>query len=202
MVGAEAGIGASAETAYFSRLQGIQDMPMHKAPKRSAMSAVIAAHPSDVSKGASTIAESTRGIVSRCQKATSVFIRCVILIHGNWKIGRELDHLRGLISQLTVEDHNDRRRLLDPAKRLGESSREWEKMHGEWVSRIRPQLPGYIPLIDLFGTKIADQLEERAGVTEDLAETLALAASEPFAKLVRQELDAERVVSARRHETL
>ena len=165
------------------------------------MSAVMTAHPSEVSAGASTIAESTRRIVLRCQKATNVFVRCIVVMHGNWKIRRQLDDLRGLVSQLTIEDHDDRRKLIEPAKRLGESSREWEEMHREWVSRIRPRLPGYIPLIELFGTKIASQLEEHAGMTEDLAETLALAASEPFAERVRQELDTERVASARNHET-
>ena len=165
------------------------------------MSAVMTAHPSEVSTGASTIAKSTSRIVLRCQKATNVFVRCIVVMHGNWKIRRQLDDLRGLVSQLTVEDHDDRRKLIEPAKRLGESSREWEEMHREWVSRIRPRLPGYIPLLELFGTRIASQLEEHAGMTEDLAETLALAASGPFAERVRQELDTERVASARNHET-
>lgn len=135
------------------------------------MSAVMAAHLSDVSADALRIAESTRRIVSWYQKATSMLLRCLILIHRNWKIGSQVDHLRGLISQLTVEDRDDRRKLIDPAKRLGESSRVWEEMHREWVSRIMPQLPGHVPLIELFGAKIANQLEEYAGMTEDWAES-------------------------------
>lgn len=165
------------------------------------MSAMMVAHPSDVSEGASTIAESTGRIVSRCQQATSVALRCRILMHGNGKIGRQLNHLRGLISQLAVENQDDRRKLIAPAKRLGESSRVWEEMHREWVSKIKPRLPGYIPLIELFGTNIANQLEEHVGMTEDLAETLALAASEAFAELVRPELDTEHVAWARNPET-
>ena len=156
------------------------------------MSAVVADSTSDVGAGASTIADSTRKIVTQYQAATMLLIKCFIVIRGNKRIRRELGQLRGLISQLIVEEPNDRRMLLYSAKRLGESSKGWENMHEEWVSMTKPRLPRYIPLMDLFGTTIANQLEEHAEVTDDLAETLALAASEPFAELVKQELNTER----------
>ena len=56
---------------------------MHRASGRSAKSAVMAAHLSDVSAEAVRIAESTRKMVSCSQKATRMLLRCLALIHGN-----------------------------------------------------------------------------------------------------------------------
>ena len=165
------------------------------------MSAVTIAYPAGVNAGVSTIAESTRRTLIRYDAATNVFVLCIILMYGNRGIRKQLKDLRSLVSNLIIEDGNDRARLLDPAKQLGKSSAQWEEMHQEWISKIMPRLPENIPLMKRLGAEIARQLEELAWMTEDIAETLALASSESFAQLVRQELDTNCSASVRNHGT-
>ena len=165
-------------------------------------SAVMTAHPADVNAGVSTIADSTRKMVARCQAATSIFWLCIILMDGNRRIRGKLVKLRMLVSSLTIENESDRAELREPAEWLGGCVDEWDSMHRKWVSEIVPRFPSYIPLIDLFGSEIARQLDELACKAEDIGETLALAASGEFAQLVSQELDASGFASARRHETV
>ena len=165
------------------------------------MSSVMIAHPADVNAGASTVAETTREIVSRCQTATNVFLLCVIIWDGNRRIRRELEKLRKLVSSLTIEDEDERAMLREPANRLGKCVDLLDVVHGRWVSEIAPRIPSYIPLRSWFEPEIARQLEELACMTEDIAETLALAASGDFARLVRQELDASGLGSAQNRET-
>ena len=166
------------------------------------MSAAIIAHPADVNAGASTVAKATGEIVSRCQDATNVFRLCIILMAGNRRIRRKLKKLREIVSSLTIEDENDRAKLREPANSLGKCVDELDTVHRKWVSQVVPRFPSYIPLVGLFGSEIARQLNELACMTEDIAETLALAASGEFVQLVRQELDAAGLASAQGHETV
>ena len=154
------------------------------------MSAVMTAHPVDVNAGASTVAETTREIVSRCQAATNVFLLCVILWDGNRRIRGKLEKLRKLVSSLTIEGEDERATLREPATLLGKCVDQLDTVHWRWVSEIAPRIPSYIPLRGWFEPEIARQLEELACMAEDIAETLSLAASGDFARLVRQELDA------------
>ncbi len=166
------------------------------------MSVVMtAAHPEDVNAGASTVAETTREFVARCQAATNVFLLCFILWRGNRRIRGKLEKLRKLVSSLTIEDEDERTKLREPARRLGKCVDELDVVHGKWVGEIVPRIPSCIPLRGWFGPGVARQLEELACMTEDIAETLALAASGDFAQLVRQELDASDIGTAQGHET-
>ena len=166
------------------------------------MSASITAHPADVNAGVSAVAETTREIVSRCQAATNDFLLCIILWRGNRRIRGKLEKLREVVSSLTIDDENDRAKLREPAGWLGRCVEELDSMHGKWISQIVPRFPSYIPLVSRLGPEIARQLDELACMAEDIAETLALAASGEFVQLVRQELDAAGFASAQDHETV
>ena len=164
------------------------------------MSAVMSADLAAVDAGVSTIVDSTRRIVFRCQAATSLLFLCVILVLGNRRIRRQLEDLRILISNLIIGDDDDRVALRQPAEWLGKSAAQWDTLHDKWISEVVPRMP-QIPLLGALGSLIARQIEDLASRTEDLAETLALAASEPFAKLVEAELAADVAVPASSHET-
>ena len=166
------------------------------------MSASTTAHPADVNAGVSTVAETTRDIASRCQATTNDFLLCIILWRGSRRIRRKLEKLREVVSSLTIDDENDRAKLREPASWLGGCVEELDSMHGKWVSQIVPRFPSYIPLVSRFGPEIARQLDELACMAEEIAETLALAASREFVQLVRQELDAAGFASAQHHETV
>ena len=164
------------------------------------MSAVMTAHPADVNAAASTVAETTRETVSRCQAATNVFVLCVIVWDGSRRIRGKLEKLRKLVSSLTIEDEDEdedeRAMLRAPAARLGKCVAQLDVVHRRWVSEIAPRIPSYLPLRSWFESEIARQLEELACGAEDIAETLALDASGDFARLVREELDATGLGSA------
>ena len=160
------------------------------------MSKAMTAHPADVNAGVSTVAETTREIVSRAQAATNVILLFIILWEGNRRIRAKLQKLRKLVSSLTIEDDDERAKLLEPANWLRKCVDALDGMHAKWVSEVVPRIPSYIPFKGWFGPEIACQLEELACMTEDIAETLALAASGDFAQLVRQELAASGLASA------
>lgn len=153
------------------------------------MSAVTTINPADVSTGASAVAESTRKVAFRWEAATNLSRLCTVLMLENWKMRKQLDQLRILVSNLTISEESDREPLRKSAERLGECVAEWDGMHRTWVSEIAPRFPKYIPLIDRIGSVIASQLEAIACMTEDIAETLALAGSDPFVRLVNQEIE-------------
>ena len=165
------------------------------------MSAVMSADPAAVNAGVSTIVDSTRRMVFRCQAATNLFLLCLILVRGNRRIRKQLEDLRVVVSNLTIKDDGDRSALRQPARWLGTSAVQWETLQHKWVSEIVPRFPVRIPLINALGSLIGRQLEDLASRTEDLAETLALAASEPFAALVQEEIASNLAASTTRHET-
>ena len=166
------------------------------------MSTAIVAHPADVNAGVSTVAETTREIVSRAQDATNFIVLFIILWQGNRRIRSKLKQLRKLVSNLTIEDDDERAKLLEPADQLRKCVGALDSAHGKWVSEIVPQIPSYVPGRGWFGPEIAHQIEELACTTEDIAETLALAASGEFAQAIRQELAAAGLASAQVHETV
>ena len=165
------------------------------------MSAVMTADPRAVNAKASEMAESTKRIVVRCQDASSLYILFAILVCGNWSVRRQLERLRRLVSSLNVENEGDRSSLLQPAQRLGIAARQWDGMHQKWVGEIMPKIPSQIPLIEKLAALIARQLEEITCTTEDLAETLALAASEEFARMVAEELATQSQAVPTKHDT-
>lgn len=154
------------------------------------MSAVMTINPADVNTRASAIAESTRKAVFRCKTTTNLFRLCMVLMLENRKMRKQLDRLRSLISNLTISEESDREPLRKSAEQLGECVAEWDRMHRTWASEIAPRFPDYIPLINQFGSVIARRLESVACMTEDIAETLALAASPRFVRLVNREIEA------------
>ena len=158
-------------------------------------------NPADVNTGASAIAESTRKAVYRCKTATSLFRLCTVLMLENRKMRKQLDRLRILISNLAISEESDREPLRKSAEQLGECAAEWDRMHRTWVSEIAPRFPDYIPLINQFGSVIARQLGSVACMTEDIAETLALAASTRFVRLVNQEIEANPPGPVQSHKT-
>ena len=160
------------------------------------MSTVRTAQAADVNAAASTVAETTREIVSRCQAASNVFVLCVIIWDGSRRVRGKLEKLRRLVSSLIIEDEDERSMLRAPAAQLGKCVSQLDAVRGRWVSEIAPRIPSYIPLRRWFEPEIARQLEELACMAEDIAETLALDASGDFARLVTQELDAMGLGSA------
>ena len=166
------------------------------------MSTAIIAHPSELDESVSTVAETTRELVYRAQDATNFIVRFIVLWQGNRRIRSKLEELRTLVSNLTIEDDDERAKLLGPADRLRKCVDALDSAHGHWVSEIVPRIPSYLPGRGWIGPEIAHQLEELACTTEDIAETLALAASGDFAQAVKQELAAAGLASAQVHETV
>lgn len=167
---------------------------------RNNMSAVMTINPADVDTGASAIAESTRKVVFRCKTATSLFRLCTVLVLENRKMRKQLGRLRILVSNLTISEESDREPLRKSAERLGACAAEWDGMHRTWVAEIAPRFPDHIPLIDRIGSVIAGRLEAIACMTEDIAETLALAGSDPFVRLVNQEIETNPPGPIQNHE--
>lgn len=163
------------------------------------MSAVMTINPADVNTEASAIVESTRKVVFRCKTATNLSYLCTVLMLENRKMRKQLDRLRILVSNLTLSEESDREPLRKSAERLGECVSAWDGMHRTWVSEIAPRFPEHIPLIDRIGPVIASQLEAIACMTEDIAETLALAGNGPFVRLVHQEIETNPPGPVRNH---
>ena len=162
---------------------------------RCAMSAtaIAAAHPApaeDVSTVALTIVRNTQRVVSKCHVTANVLYVCFTLLRGNRRIRDLLGELRQLVSTLTVNDEDDRANLLNSAKELKKCVDALDKIHDLWTSEFVPRFWSFTPPPSWLGTQIADELRDLACTSEDIAETLALAASAPFAQLVQQELEA------------
>ena len=97
---------------------------------------------------------------------------------------RELEDLPNLISELPIRDDEARAVLREWAARFGEFTAKWDKLHHQWVSQMKRS-----PFIrQAVASQLENQLEDLACMTENIAETLALAASEPFAQWVRDEI--------------
>ena len=151
--------------------------------------AIAAVHPADVSTVALTIVKSTQKVVSKCQVTANVLYVCITLMRGNRRIRDLLGELRKLVSTLTIHDEDDRANLLNSAKELKKCVDALDKIHDLWKSEFVPRFWSFTPLPSWLGTQIADELQDLACTSEDIAETLALAASAPFAQLVQQELE-------------
>lgn len=166
------------------------------------MSTAISAHPADVNAKASMVAETTREFISRVQNVTGFVLLSLIHWDGNRRICAELRKLRKLVSGLTIENDGERAKLRKSVSRLQQCVSSLERVHGEWVSQVVPRIPSYIPWGDWLGSAIARQLEELVCTTEDIAETLELAADGEFARAVRRELTDAGLASAQDHETV
>ena len=104
--------------------------------------------------------------------------------------------LRTRMSELagcSLDDDEDLPALREQAQRLGRAAAEWETAYEKWRTETVPGLlQASVPLAGWAGPAIERQLEEIVCCYEDAAETLALAASGSFARLVEAELSTER----------
>lgn len=134
------------------------------------------------------------GMMNRRQSAIRVGAECAGVWFRLRSVIRSQTELRGRISKLAdlpLENDDNLEMLRERAAELGRIAAGWGETHELWRTEIAPKLPAAsVPLGARIGPAIALQLEEIVCGYEDAAETLALAASEPFAQLVATELAA------------
>ena len=132
-------------------------------------------------------------MMNRRQGAIPVGVQCVSVWLRLGSVVRRQRVLRGRVSRLSdLPLENDDRvdeMLRERAKGIGRLAAGWGETHDMWCSEIAPNLSAIsVPFGVRIGSAIAHRLEEIVCGYEDVAETLALAASEPFVQLVATEL--------------
>ena len=132
-------------------------------------------------------------MMNRRQGAILVGVQCVSVWFRLGTVIRSQRELRRTMSRLSdLPLENDDRldeMLRERAKGIGRLAAGWGEIDDMWCSEIAPKLSAIsVPFGARIGPAIAHRLEEIVCGYEDVAETLALAASEPFAQLVATEL--------------
>ena len=119
-------------------------------------------------------------------QCVSVWFRLGTVIRSQ----RELRRTMSRLSDLPLENDDRLDEMLrERAKGIGRLAAGWGEIDDMWCSEIAPKLSAFsVPFGARIGPAIAHRLEEIVCGYEDVAETLALAASEPFAQLVATEL--------------
>ena len=132
------------------------------------------------------VVESGQPLVSRCQAPPITYVQSLRLLGTLYRLRFLLIFLDRMYSILRTS--MDR---LDPkteAAKWGEKATKLYVIHDAWMKDVLPQLTKGGSRIAGLGSTIARNLEDLGVVAEDMAETLALAASDQFTQLVEQEL--------------
>ena len=135
--------------------------------------------------------------VAHARKGTiHVSAQCIGAWLGLRGVLRSQRWLRTRLSELagrSLDDDEDIPALREQAQRLGRAAAEWEAAYDKWRTETAPGLlQASVPLAGWAGPAIERQLEEIVCCYEDAAETLALAASGSFTRLVEAELATDR----------
>ena len=117
--------------------------------------------------------------------ATFRFAICMLLLKV--ACGR-VAKIRALAGTLEIENDHQREVVGEIAVQLGRVARMMTEMHTGWADRVPPRSHNALALSSFLGSRMDLLLEELAEAAEDIAETLALASSKPFAELVEHQL--------------
>ena len=135
--------------------------------------------------------------VAHARKGTiHVSAQCIsawLDLRGVLRSQRWLRTRMSVLAGRSLDDDEDLPALREQAQRLGRVAAEWEAAYEKWRTETAPGLLQVsVPLAGWAGPAIERQLEEIVCCYEDAAETLALAASGSFARLVETELATDR----------
>ena len=120
-------------------------------------------------------------------------IRAWLDLRGVLRSQRWLRTRMSGLARLSLDDDEDVPALREQAQRLGSVAAEWEAAYEKWRTETAPALLRLsVPFAGWAGPTIERQLEEIVCCYEDAAETLALAASGSFARLVETEFVTDR----------
>ena len=143
-------------------------------------------------------------MMSRRRTAFGVAAACVSIwfdLRATIRTQRQWRSLISKLADLPLEGDNDLAMLRERAKGMGTLAADWGETYESWSTDTAPKLvEASVPFGARIGATIGRQMEEIACMYEDVAETLALAASEPFARLVETELAANRPECGRQRE--
>ena len=130
--------------------------------------------------------ERTQHTVHRCRDATVTILWILIILVKLRRMHEGLDWIQNRVPDLSVETDEERRSIRDIAIKLGRVTAALDAVHEEWEDISSSDRSGLF--MGSLWSRVAQRLEDLACMSEDIAETLALAADRSFSQRIQEEL--------------
>ena len=134
-------------------------------------------YPTEVERKAKRI----RALISGPPKFLKELALLPVVWYGIWRLGKLAEKARTWLSEIKVENQDERDALKIVASKIAESSALFVEAHDVLVEQTGPLV--------LFRPPLLRRLDDLSCEFEDIAETAALGASEAFANAVRERLE-------------